>query len=89
MLPRPRPGDDAPEPALRLFDPGPGPEAEGAERRRWRVDAWPITVLVWTVSQWESLPTELRPADAQLYPCGVRVALRADERPRVAGAGGP
>lgn len=57
---------------LGLFMP---PEVE-SNVARWRINGHPAVVVVWTSEEWERL--DVRPADAQYYPCGVWCALRIE-----------
>lgn len=71
----PRPGRETDPrclPFVRRIHPG--------ESARWRIDGWPVDVLVWTAAEVKRLPEP--PADAQCYPeAGVWVALRLAEGP--------
>ena len=45
----------------------------------WRINGYRATILIWTEAEWKAL--EVRPPDAQFYPCGVWCALRIDPSP--------
>ena len=43
---------------------------------RWRINGYPVALLLWTPEEWERL--QVRPSDAQYHPLGVWCALRND-----------
>lgn len=57
---------------LGLYNPLPS-EANSA---RWRINGYPVRIVIWTAEEWEQLAH--RPADAQYFACGVWCALRVD-----------
>jgi hypothetical protein len=54
------------------------PEESASEPRAafWRINGFRARLLIWTLSEWETL--DARPPDAQYHPSGVWCALRLD-----------
>ncbi len=65
-------GPPSPIPSLIPFSPSFSERNAG----HWRINGYPATILIWTVDEWERL--DVRPSDAQYYPCGIWCALRVE-----------
>ena len=59
---------------LKLHDPGPGPAPAVIPQATWMINGFPAHVLLFSPEDWAE--THPKPADAQLYSNGYRVALR-------------
>lgn len=56
---------------LSLFDPEPNQPTNGLF---WLINGYPAVITVWTAVEWEMDPS--KPADAKLFPGGIRARLR-------------
>ena len=59
---------------VRIYRPSGDPG--GPSIRRWKVNGYPASVVVWTAEDWDRLADAEKPADAQEHHDGIRVAVR-------------